>query len=102
MKDNDKGNTTQKPETAPLFRYYFIEPIQDLGWEILDTLECFWRWFTGAWYCDHCKKYHGRRVTKYTIKPSPIEKPSEAIADRAAKDLRSSVYIISIAYRCTY
>jgi len=24
-----------------------------------------WRKLTGAWWCDHCETYHGRRVHKF-------------------------------------
>lgn len=91
MKDEDKTKqqpARQKPETTPFFSYYLIDPIQGLGWEITDAMESFWHWVTGAWYCNYCKRYHGRRITKYTIKPSPIKKLLVTLADRPLKDLQ--------------
>ena len=57
----------QKPEQIPWFDYYIKRPLQGVydlcaqaGEEILEV----WYTLTGAWYCSHCEKYHGRRVYK--------------------------------------
>lgn len=90
MKRNNKTDTNKprpKPESTPFFRYYFIDPIQDFVWELQDALVGFWRWFTDAWYCDYCHKYHGRRVAKFTIAQAPAQKIVNAIVGQSIEDL---------------
>ena len=88
MKCKSKTDTNKpKPETTPFFRYYFIDPIQDFGWELQDALVGLWHWFTDAWYCDYCHKYHGRRVAKFTITQAPVQKIVNAIVGQPIEDL---------------
>lgn len=55
----------QKPEATPFFQFYFVDPIRDLGYEFTDCIQSLWIWLNDMWYCDHCKKFHGRRVHKH-------------------------------------
>ena len=88
MKCKSKTDTNKpKPETTPFFRYYLIDPIQDFVWELQDALVGFWHWFTDAWYCDYCHKYHGRRVAKFTITQAPAQKIVNAIVGQSIEDL---------------
>lgn len=97
MKRNktDTNKPRPKPESTPFFRYYFIDPIQGFVWELHYALVGFWRWFTDAWYCDYCHKYHGRRVTEYhgrrvtkfTITQMPAQKIVNTIIGQSIEDL---------------
>lgn len=52
-----------KPDKVPFFEFY-IAPIGDAVCNLVTSL---WHLIIGAWWCDHCGKYHGRRVRQFRI-----------------------------------
>lgn len=60
----------QKPEQIPFFEYYFMAPLRSIRRSIrehiVEEAQEIYYTLTGAWYCSHCEKYHGRRVYKNT------------------------------------
>lgn len=57
----------QKPEKDSFIEFYIIWPIQDAVQAVAEFIRGITRRITGAWWCGHCKTYHGRRVHKYHI-----------------------------------
>jgi len=53
-----------KPEETPRIEYYIKRNVSAIFKRLnaigQSTTEIF-----GGWYCDHCKKWHGRRVVRY-------------------------------------
>lgn len=54
-----------KPETIPFFKFYIVKPVKAIIRAIRDAAVNAHRMLSGAWYCEYCQKYHGRRVCKY-------------------------------------
>jgi hypothetical protein len=54
-----------KPEKDSFIKYYVINPIVNTGEVFVTFIEWCWLKATGAWWCHHCSKWHGRRVRKY-------------------------------------
>jgi len=55
----------QKPTKDPFIMFYIVWPIENAIEAIIDFFKGLWRKFTGAWWCDHCETYHGRRVHRF-------------------------------------
>lgn len=63
---------TPKPEQTSFLRFYLLDPVSDLGAELADVLQGIWHRLCGAWWCDHCQRYHGRRVKRWDILHSSL------------------------------
>ena len=57
-----------KPDKEPFIDFYIVSPIETLIDGIIDFFSWVWRTLSGAWYCSHCKRYHGRRVHKFLLR----------------------------------
>lgn len=66
------GNNKDKPTKDSFFKFYIVWPLLNVGEDIRHCTVGAWRWFTGAWYCEHCERYHGRRVHKYDLGDWPV------------------------------
>lgn len=75
-----------KPTKDPFIKYYILWPIQDLGEELVSAIKWGWRKLTGAWWCDHCETYHGRRVHKFIYHPNLTEKITNTIVGKPIED----------------
>lgn len=72
---HEQQRRNEKPTKDPFIKYYIIWPIENVIESIIDFFKGIWHKLTGAWWCDHCETYHGRRVHKFTyynhhVKPS--------------------------------
>lgn len=76
----------QKPTKDSFIEYYILWPIQDLGEELVSAIKWVWRRMSGAWWCEHCETYHGRRVHKFLYKPTIVDKVACALSARCAED----------------
>lgn len=50
-------------EKEPFVEFY-IMPVVDAFREFFEDV---WHKVSGAWWCDYCKRYHGRRVSSYKV-----------------------------------
>lgn len=55
----------QKPTKDSFIKYYILWPIQNFIESIAIFFKKIWRRITGAWWCEHCETYHGRRVHRF-------------------------------------
>lgn len=55
-----------QPTKDPFIKYYILWPIESVIESVIGFFRWVWRTITGAWWCDHCETYHGRRVHKFT------------------------------------
>ena len=60
------------PYKDSFIRFYVLRPIARLVLAIASLLVSFWHAVTGAWYCDYCQKWHGRRVHKRIMRPVTV------------------------------
>lgn len=54
-----------KPTQDSFIEFYIVWPIQNLFESINEGIRKTYRKLTGKWWCEHCEKYHGRRVHKF-------------------------------------
>lgn len=57
----------QKPTKDSFIKFYIVWPIQNRLKDVTNFFKWVWRKITGAWWCDHCNKCHGRRVHKFQL-----------------------------------
>ena len=76
----------QKPTKDSFIEFYIVWPILDIGEAILRGSQWVVNKLTGAWWCDYCNKYHGRRVHKFTYTPSLANKIVGAITAQPVGD----------------
>lgn len=62
---HEQQSRKEKPEKDSFIEYYILNPIIDIGDLIVTFFKWCWLKATGAWWCHHCSKWHGRRVRKY-------------------------------------
>ena len=73
MQDKQHKKDNKKPDKDPFIKYYILWPIQSLGEELFSAIKWVWRKLSGAWWCDHCETYHGRRVHRFLLKPNEVQ-----------------------------
>ena len=76
----------QKPTKDPFIKYYIVWPIQSRVETITNYFKRKWRKLTGAWWCDYCEAYHGRRVHKFICKLSFQEKVANSLVGKSLEN----------------
>lgn len=67
------GTTNLKPDKVPWFGMYIADPLQGVWYAVTRRVTTLYHKLIGAWYCEYCHKYHGRRVYKYKILRTNID-----------------------------
>lgn len=57
----------KKPIRVSWMRFYVLAPVQSVWGNVKDFFIDLHIKLIGGWYCEYCKKYHGRRVLKYKL-----------------------------------
>lgn len=69
------------PEEIGWLRYYVVRPVKDTVSSITEFLASIHIKFVGGWYCEYCRKIHGRRTYKFRMRQMHYDMLSRLTVD---------------------